>query len=368
MSDKNEIVTAEYKILDKPGEGFQSRNVIYTVAQRLRSHTAGKIIGGYETNKDGQLVPLKNAYAPGDLAPKDALYAVEYALTRGLNPYGHIHLWYQRSNKSPLPQLIIDIDWKILKGWAEWRNPFRTEYVKMNADERQKYGLKEGDLGAVAYNMLDADIKYYHQYQLEFIKSGIKPSEAKLLATQATAKSTGIGVVLASEMRTAQGKLVPPPKGRTWQWRAETRAFRDATRRSHGEPPPAQIKSYAQAQGVAIEDQHVGMLASESFPADIDTESQGRYLAAGEQADSILNGEVVEDRALASDLMRDNGDDDDPLGPVEDEDSPQTTGDYNSFWDYIYGMGLGRDEADKFIAQGNGDFDKALVLLKASQE
>lgn len=365
----NEIITVKPKMLAAPGEGFQSQDAIYTIAQRLRSHTKGKIIGGYETNSNGQLVPLKNAYAPGDLAPKDALYAVEYALTRGLNPYGHIHLWYQRSNKSPLPQLIIDIDWKILKGWAEWRNPFRTEYVKMDAEERQKHGLKEGDLGAVAYNMLDSDVKYFHEYQLSFIKSGIKPSEAKILASQATAKSIGVAVVLASEMKSFQGKAIAPPKARSWQWRAETRAFRDATRRSHGEPPPAQIKAYAQVQGVAIEEQHVGLLAAESFPADIDTESQGRYLAASDQATSILNGEIVEDLDPEErvDLMRGRNGDDDPLAEIVESDVSQTTGDSTAFWGYTYGLDLEKPAADEFIAKANGDFDKALELLKEAQ-
>lgn len=306
-----EIIKAE--VLEKPGNGFQSRNEIYTIARRLMSHTSGKIIGGYGTAPNGDILPLQGTADPGDLALQDALYAVEYALTRGLNPYG-LHIWYQRSKKHPTPQLIIEIDWKIMKGWAEWRSPFKTEYIQMDSDARQKYGLAQGDLGALAYNILDADNAYFHQYQLTFIQQGIVPREARSLATRATAKSVGVGIVLAYEMKSSNGKAIAPPKGRSWQWRAETRAFRDATRRSHGEPPPAQIRAFAAAgKDIAINENHLGLLASKSYPADLDADGQRRYLQLGAQAEAIKTGDgglSTQDLQIANDLMNRNGDDD----------------------------------------------------------
>jgi hypothetical protein len=318
MSNEITTVEAEVVLLDDPGEGFQSRNAIYTVAKRLISHTAGKIIGGYKA-EDGKMYPIENKYAGGDLILSDAMYAVEFALTRGLNPYGHLHLWYHRSTHSPKPQLIIDIDYKILKGWAEWRAPFKTHPFKMNDEERQRYGLQNGDLGTISYNVLDSDASYFHQYQLEFIRSGMPFREAQRLAYEATAKSFGIGIIKAGEMKKSNGQPLSPPKGRTWQWRAETRAFRDTVRRSHGEPPPAQIRQYSESQGMVIDEQHLSLMAAEDYPAELSAEDQQRYLQAGDVTETPTQQHDL-DRVNAT--MRNNGDDDPlELSPEEAEET-----------------------------------------------
>lgn len=358
MTETDKAITAEFIVLDDPGEGFQSKNAIYTIARRLINHTAGKIIGGYETRDDGKIYPIKNAYDPGDLILQDAMYAVEYALTRGLNPYGHLHLWYQRSNRSPRPQLIVDIDYKILKGWAEWRAGFRTEVLEMDEDLRAEHNLVPEDLGAVAYNILDSEIKYFHQYQLEFIKSGIKPRVARHLAAQACAKGQGVGIVKSQEMKKSDGNPLPPPKGRTWQWRAETRALRDAIRRSHGEPPPAQIKAYITHGGQAITQYHLNLLADENFPTDLPEEDQQFYLEAGSG-----NFEPDISTKRATDTMRNNGDDDlDEVKSVSGGMEAST-----KFWKYANSHGISREDAGRYIRDANGDFDKALQTLQADQ-
>ena len=271
-----EVEAKEVKLLDDPGEGFQHRDVIYTVANRLVNHTRGKIVGGYTKNRDGQIVP-GGKYDTGDLILPDALYAVEFALTRGLNPYGQIHTWYQRSGNKP-PQIIVEIHWKVLKGWGEWRSPFSTETIEIiSPEDRERFGLQDGDLGALAYNILDDHKQEYFSFVKMFVVE-FGAREAKKMAAQMVAKGEGVGVVRKAEMFTRDGKPLQPPKGRTWPWRAGIRALRDAIGKSHGEPPPMQVRQYANSEGLAITESNVALLAEPQFPTDAPVDAQQRYL------------------------------------------------------------------------------------------
>jgi hypothetical protein len=365
-------------ILSEPGNGFQSRDVIYTISKRLASHTAGKIVGGYGPN--GR--PLSNRYALGNIAPDDALYATEYALTRGLNPYGHIHMWYHRSGDLP-PQLIIDVDWKILKGWAEWRSPFGTESVLIDSEDRSKHGLKVGDIGYIVYVILDSDRKYFHQYVMTMLESGKSVSEARLTASKLTAKAQGLGIVRANEMVTRNEKPIPPPKGRSWEWRAETRALRDAIRRSHGEPPPAQIRAFSESNGTGIDDSHLSLMANESHPVDLAPDDQQRYFQLEAQARRIKEGGGTADTELANSLMRNNGDDD-PLDlSPEPEPEPEPEPDIETgqvirsdisladfpdpataFWAYQREWGIDRQVALDILSECGGDFGQGFDKLQ----
>lgn len=357
MSNQNKLVIDQKpKLLNDPGEGFQSRDVIYTIAKRLVKHTYGKIIGGYELAPDGKMIPSRNPYAPGSLTLDDAMYAIEYSLTRGLNPYGHISLWYQRLKNSPKPQLIIEIDYKVLKGWAEWMSPFRSEHFPMTDEERQINGLKTGDLGSITYNVLDSDVAYLHQYQMKLLDTK-SFDEAQRLAYKAVAKSRGVGVVKANEMKYNDGNPLPPPKGRTWQWRAETRSFRDAVRRSHGEPPPALIKQYMRVEGLAIDENHLALMSASDYPDDIPVEDQERYLKIA--ATTGGGSDKANDHLEATELMRDNGDDD-PLGLDYDEsDEDETEAEVET-------ITILRDEIAKEAAKSNKTepaTDKQLNLI-----
>lgn len=324
MTEEKAMEVFEAKILNDPGQGFQSRDFIHTIAKRLMSHTAGRIMGGYRADgKPG------GAYEPGNLALKDALYATEYALTRGLNPYGHIHLWYQRISNQP-PQLVTDIDYKILKGWAESESPFSTYTLPFGPAEAEAYLLEEGDIGALAYNVLDSERTYLHQYIMMFIQQGKPHTEAQKLAYELVAKSKGVGVVKRAEMigkKNGQEYMKAAPKGRTWAWRAEIRATRDAIRRSHGEPPPPhKIKQLAQLEGIGINQDHIAILADKSFPAALPADIQSNYLQLEARAQEQKAGAPPQhDMKLVSRLMYGDGDADPlELSPEEPEaEAPQ---------------------------------------------
>ncbi|MHC4617983.1 MAG: hypothetical protein ACYTEQ_09540 [Planctomycetota bacterium] len=202
----------------------------------------------------------------------DALYAVEFAISHGLNPVGDISLWYIGG------KLIVSIYWRILKGWAEMVAPFRTEFFDMTEDERNRHGLEPGDIGVVCYNILDSDQGYYHKLLLTTIQNGnLSLSEANRQIIPLVAKGSGIGIVLKKEMQKADGKPIAPPKGRSWHWRGETRSFRDAVGRSHGNPTPAQVRVYAEGKGIGVTSADLPVLA-DPIMSELSRPEQRRYL------------------------------------------------------------------------------------------
>lgn len=311
-----ELITIDQQVTDL---GFQSQDVVQEISGRLIQHTRGKIVGGYVERGD-QLVP-GGAWDTGDLTVPDARYAVEYALTRGLNPYGHLHIWYQRSSNKP-PQLIVDMDWKVLKGWAEWRNPFKTEPLPITGDHRATYGLKDGDIGCLMYIILDSDSRDFYDMIKTFVVNGTQANEARLVAAQVCAKGIGVGIVRKNEMTKKNGDPLPAPKGRSWQWRAEIRALRDAIRKSHGEPPPAQIRQYAVGElgSAAVTSETVGLLASEEFPIGHNQQVQERFMQiagpAPEKVGNAISGLTQKQRVDS--LRGPEWWDDTPLGEEPD--------------------------------------------------
>lgn len=309
MSKNNKIIyiqPEEVQILDDPGHGLASRNVIHTIAGRLVKHYTGKVSGGWDDKKQ-KFVAKWNT---GDLLQDDALYATEFAVSHGLNPVGDISLWYIGG------KLIVVIYWRILKGWAEMVAPFRTGFVDMSERERERHGLQPGDLGVIGYNILDADQKFFEKMTFATIQGGLKPSEATPEVLPLVAKGSGIGIVLEKEMKKSDGSPIAPPKGRSWAWRAEIRSLRDAIGRSHGNPTPAMIKEYAKGIGITAAD--LPTLA-EPIMSELKPPEQRRYLKlnadlrnAKAKRDAMTPEELHAESQASINLMR---------GTVSDEET-----------------------------------------------
>jgi hypothetical protein len=291
------------EILDDPGNGFGSRNAIYTVARRLMVHYQGKVLGGW--NENSQQFVGKDQL--GGLRERDAIYATQFAVSRGLNPFGDIHVWYIKG------QIIVDIHWRILKGWAELVCPFRTKPIDMSEEEREKHGLQEGDLGVISYNIADADKDFYRAMLLTLIEGGHSVSEAKLDAIKLVAKGAGVGIVKKYEMKK------DPPKGRSWNWRCRIRSLRDAIGWSHGNPTVVQIRDFAEGRGTKITAADLPVLA-EPIMADLNPPEQKRYLQlnadlrkATAKRDEMPPADLAAQSQAHINLMR---------GSIEDEETP----------------------------------------------
>ncbi len=270
MTDNNKEIylpPSEIQILDDPGHGLPERNVMHTIAGRLVKHYKGKVAGGWN-HQTGRFVAK---WDKGDLLQDDALYATEFAVSHGLNPVGDISIWYIGG------KIIVNIHWRILKGWAEMVAPFRTEFFDMTEAQRQRHGLQSGDLGVISYNILDADKDFYREVLMAAIKSGLKLGEAHRQAIPLVAKGSGVGIVLLKEMTKKNGDPIAPPKGRSYPWRTETRSLRDAIGRSHGNPTPVMIKKYAEENLVGIAGPDLPVLA-EPIMAELNPPEQQRYL------------------------------------------------------------------------------------------
>ncbi len=311
MTDNNKEIylpPSEIQILDAPGHGLPERNVMHTIAGRLVKHHRGKVAGGWN-HQAGRFVAK---WDKGDLLQDDALYATEFAVSHGLNPVGDISIWYIGG------KLIVAIYWRILKGWAEMVAPFRTEFIDMTEVQRQRHGLQSGDLGVISYNILDADKDFYREVLMAAIKSGLKLGEAHRQAIPLVAKGSGVGIVLSKEMTKENGDPIAPPKGRSWPWRAETRSFRDAIGRSHGNPTPVMIKKYAEENLVGIAGPDLPVLA-DPIMDDLNPAEQQRYLElnadlrkAKTKRDAMTPEELHAESQVSIDLMR---------GSIEDEET-----------------------------------------------
>lgn len=299
-NNSKDIIMPEVKYLDDPGGGLGSRDQIFTIARRLMAHNQGKIQGGWSE----KLEKFVGKFDQGGLREKDALYAAQFATSRGLNPFGDIHIWYIKG------QVIVDIHWRILKGWAEMITPFRTETVDMTSEEREKHGLAPDDLGVIAYNIADSDADFYRVMLLTFIQKDYSASEAKREAIALVAKGRGIGILRKNEMKK------DPPKGRSWYWRCKIRAGRDATGQSHGNPTVVQIRDFARGR-ITTADLPV---LTEPIMAELNPPEQQRYLElhanqreAKAKWDAMTPKELHAESQANINLMR---------GTIEDEETP----------------------------------------------
>lgn len=244
------------QLLNNPGYDMPTRDQLYTIAARLQQHTSGTIAGihpdGGRTGK---------SWHKGTLSIDEALYTVQFALTRGLNPFGDIHIWYQ-------DKLIVCEHYRILAGWAQLRESFTDIYRTIETDiQRRRHQVEPNDLGAICYVLK----KPYVEIFTACLASGLNRWDA--LATSATC---AIGIVKHSEMFKDNGQPIRPPKGWSWEQRAEVRAFRNAVGRSHGTPTIPEIRALARQLNPDLDPE---ALASPDFDPSLPPEAQARNLA-----------------------------------------------------------------------------------------
>jgi hypothetical protein len=321
--------------------GLVDQDTVINVARNLVEHYRGKVAGGYMPVTDAQLKTARKNGVPdnwrqmpdqdgtmtyyrpggkkeeGDLYPPDAVRVVQKTFSRGLNPMAHISIWYQGG------QLIDNLNYTIVKGMAEQQEKSSFEFVEMDSDERTRHGLTAGDIGKVAYLILDKDKSLKIEATMAFVGE-LGFAEAKRQALEMVQKARGIGIV-------KKGSVPYPPNGRSIDWVAEKRAMVDACRRAFGEMTPAQIAHYANGQGF-VKQEDLAALASPDYQtvAQLPSDAQQRYLEMDRITQSVkampadeLQAKVAANRAIMYQ------DDDDPLelspeddpDPVEDEAS-----------------------------------------------
>lgn len=316
-----EIISAEDM---RTGFGLIDQGTIQNIAHNMAEHWRGKVSGGYipvtkarlekarqgggfppdwrKTFVDGNEKVLRpgTKTEKGDLLGADAIRVVQKTLSRGLNPMAHISVWYQNG------QLIDCVHYDVIRGLAEQRGASSPEFSEMTPDERQAHSLENGDIGIVAYLVLDTDKSLYLQAVLSFAPE-LGLIEAKRQALEIISKGKGIGIVQA-------GENIQTPKGRSREWVAQKRAMTDASRRGFGEMSPAQVAHFASGQGF-LKEQDLNVLASPDYQsvAQLPAEAQQRHLRMERQAQAIkaMPAEELHRQAQQNiSIMRRNGDDD----------------------------------------------------------
>lgn len=246
MTQKNnsEVVfldPPEIELQKDPGYGLGERNALYTIAARLLKHTAGTIAG-----KSGK-VGTSKVWDKGTLTMDEALYVTQYAISRGLNPFGDVHIWFYK-------KIMVTPDYKIIAGWAQMRESYTSHLVPVNTSElREEYGVGEKDVAQLCYIVKASQERARAQYfstivQAQTAMGKVNIKEAKHQALEMVC-SPVIGIVRWDEMTDKNGNFRDiQVTGKNWEWRAGIRALRGALSQSHGEPTVAEIQQYSQAQ------------------------------------------------------------------------------------------------------------------------
>lgn len=212
----------------------------YDVAHKLIYYYTNKIQG--KNNTESGL-----SWQYGSLTLDEALYIAQYALTRGLNPFVDLHLWYDPSQE----QLIIHEHYKILVAWARLQSPFIHKFFDPTSQQRQQHNSRPEDLMQICYILKDCNQTTWQRVyaiNVQTLHTTAQPDFQ--LATRATYEGlcpSGIGIVNHEEITTDTGQLVPITiKNWTWTQTAQIRALRNAIAQSHGSPTIAETHAYAQ--------------------------------------------------------------------------------------------------------------------------
>ena len=146
--------------------------------------------------------------------------AVSYAqacVVSGANPFrGELYAWQDKDGR-----LVIDEGFKLLVRWAKAQCDYSEWYVPLESAE-----LAEGDIGKRCY-VWRADQRDFFQ---DLIRAGLDHQVALEICT-----TSAVGVVKKSETHN------PPPKGWTWEQRAEIRALKNALKQAYGGLSMAEI-------------------------------------------------------------------------------------------------------------------------------
>lgn len=282
-----------------PDAGMLERNARYTVATRVMQFYKGKVAG-----KKGD-EPTSKSWDKGNLTLNEALFVVDYAMSRGLNPFGDIHIWYYKG-------LMVTEHYRILVGWSQLRKPYSVTFkpIESNA-ERMRNGMKAGDIGATAIVIKDSDrpawTAAFSAVLAAMGQSGNLDLDSARSQVDSIFATQAVGIVTADEMqdRNGESKAIDV-KGWSWMQRAETRALRNALGRSHGTPTPVEIKSYAAKLNPNAT---MERLASPAFDPNLG--EQNLQLSAIAHQEKIQNDPDLAKKAKANiNLMRGDEDED----------------------------------------------------------
>jgi hypothetical protein len=157
-----------------------------------------------------------------------------------------------------------------------------------------------------------------------------------------------------------------------WSWDevARKRALKNVLNRAY---PMPSLEQLAKESWIVdgVETLPEDWAAPEVYATVGEAERHAQLATQQRERQEKVDGMDVEERAAyvqstkaATDTMRDNGDDD-PLG----EQPPLNPGMKASskFWEFVYAQKLSREEGGQYLQKADGDFDKALDLMKEAQ-
>jgi hypothetical protein len=299
------------------------------------------------------------ALLPGGevLTDNQAISVGNYAQLTKANPFrGEIYGYPDRNGK-----LVIVDGYKLLVRWAKSISDYDEDY-----SERLPVGaedIAEGDIG-YRLTIMRHDKK---KGVKEYVNMGATFKEAFGLVA-----SSAVGVVRKSETwNSYKKKAVPPPKGWTWDQVARKRALKNVLNMAYAMPS---IEELAKLHW-QVDDQETipdDWAEPGAYQSTEEAEAHARLTAQERERQEKVAGMDDQERVAyqeeiktATEVMRDNGDDD-PLG---EEVKPLPPGMQAStrFWTYANGQRIERAAAGQFISQANGDFDLALELLKSQE-
>lgn len=161
--------------------------------------------------------------AAEELSPWNAVAYAQACYASGANPFrGELYAWEDDDGK-----LVLDEGYKILVRWSKRQCDYSEWFKPLASDE-----LQDGDIGVTCY-VLRKDAR---QFMQDLIAAGMDAATAlEIVVTKA------VGVVRKHEMFYRSGDRKAPPKGWTWQQRAETRALKNCLNRAYGMPSMAEI-------------------------------------------------------------------------------------------------------------------------------
>lgn len=293
---------------------------------------------------------IKALLPGGDkLSDTQAMSVANYAALTKANPFrGEIYGYESKG------QLVLVDGYKLLIRWAKSISDYDEDYGERLTTGIE--GLKDTDIG-YRCTIMRHDRKSAIR---EYIDMGAAFKEAYDLVC-----NSAVGIVTANETRNA------PPKGWSWDQVARKRALKNVLNQAYAMPSIealAKLNWEVNGQETVPDDWADAETCKNTEEAERHAELAAQERERKEKLASMNEAETEAHRQeteAANETMRGRNGDDDPLDLAEID--TQTTGDPTAFWEYTYGLGMARDVADQFIAEANGDFDKALELLKADQ-
>lgn len=319
MSDKNLILADEKEALITTG------------------HSIRTLLPGGEKLTDNQATSLGN-----------------YALLNKANPFrGEVYGFVDfRGNLN-----LVD-GYKLLVRWAKKISEYDEKYEQIPVGVE---GVQEGDIG-YRITLMRHDKKGALR---EYIDMGASFQEAYGLVS-----NEAIGIVLKKETwSSSKNKPIDPPTGWSWDQVARKRALKNVLNQAYAMPS---LEELAKESWIVdgIETAPQDWAEPGIYQSTEEAEAHARIAAQERDRQEKLDGMDNEERAAydaeiaeATEIMRDNGDDD-PLGPPKQSSGMEAS---TRFWTYANERRIPREVAGEFIREVDGDFDAALKALISFQ-